>query len=876
MLLSLIGFAACNPTKDKWLNRNFHTLTGHFNVYFNGEQKLLDAINQIEATHVDNFDKVLEVFPMGTEESAKTAGNVLDEAIKKFSKTIQMHTIGSFTDDSYFAMAKCRFYKQDYFASIETFQYIIGKYKDGEFKDLSTCWIARNYMGMKKMGEAEALMGLLLANKQIKKEDYAVIYATAADISIKQEKLGPAIDQLKMALKGKLTKNQKIRYHYILGQLCLLTDRKPEATYFFNKVISYIPSYDFAFNANINLTRIYDLNDPRSIAKVKKNLRKMTTDDKNKDYLDQLYFELGKLDLIQKNTNEATKDFKKSVASSTKNKNQKGLSYYELAKLFFEQKDFKISQAYYDSTVLNLDKTHKQFEQINDTKIVLSDLINNLKVYEAEDSLQKLSVLSKDEIERKIDSWIAEVKRQEEIAAKEAKKNAKHAASIANNANLNPSIPAGIPGAGDNSWYFYNPTLMAAGRAEFFSNKKWGQRKNEDFWMIAAKEKTSVEADESPQDSSTLGSNQKKEIIDGKEIAAEPKVSNLTGDAERDNWIKNVPFSSSQKQRSNDRMIESLNNLGLIYYTRLKNPSESRKYFDILQKRFPISEYEPAAFYYLYKSNDELNNKKIAEENKQNLITNYPEHPYSLLVQNKTIQSSESSNNKELIAAYEKAYAAYLSGNYAEALQLKENIGKEFPGNVFNPKLDLLNAFIIGKTKDKEAFKKALTEVSTKHKGLDVAQTADDYLEVLNRAEKKSAFAAKNNGNAEPGFDLETETPYYYVLAIKNQKVDFNEFVSVYTNFNETYASEKSLRVNLMMSNEGYQLLVVREFANRKDAEEYFKTLQATDLKAKKLSYNEPSPEYIISTKNFRIVLKDKKVEKFAEFYKKQEESLKQ
>ncbi len=124
-------------------------------------------------------------------------------------------------------------------------------------------------------------------------------------------------------------------------------------------------------------------------------------------------------------------------------------------------------------------------------------------------------------------------------------------------------------------------------------------------------------------------------------------------------------------------------------------------------------------------------------------------------------------------------------------------------------------------------------------------------------------------------FDLETETPFYYVLAIKNTKLDFDMFVSEFTSFNEAYASENNLRVNAIMSNDGFQLITVREFQNQKAAFEYLKTIRATDFKTKKLAYTESTPEYIISTKNFRQVLKEKKVEKFADFYKKQEELLK-
>ena len=58
MVITFLGILACNPTKDKWLNRKFHTLTGHFNVYFNGEQKLLEAVLQMENTHQNNFEKL--------------------------------------------------------------------------------------------------------------------------------------------------------------------------------------------------------------------------------------------------------------------------------------------------------------------------------------------------------------------------------------------------------------------------------------------------------------------------------------------------------------------------------------------------------------------------------------------------------------------------------------------------------------------------------------------------------------------------------------------------------------------------------------------------------------------------------------------------
>jgi hypothetical protein len=208
-------------------------------------------------------------------------------------------------------------------------------------------------------------------------------------------------------------------------------------------------------------------------------------------------------------------------------------------------------------------------------------------------------------------------------------------------------------------------------------------------------------------------------------------------------------------------------------------------------------------------------------------------------------------------------------------MKLKSEIDKQFPGNNLKPKIDLLYAFCVGKTQNKEAFKKSLEDVSAIHKGLDVAKTADEYLEVINRQDKKDAFNGKDTSKLELEFDLETEVPFYYVVAFKDPKADVTEFVSQYANFNEAYSEENNLRVNSIMSNEGFQLITIREFPNRKSASDYIKILHSTDFKNKKLKYALATPEFIISTKNFRKVLKENKVEKFLEFYNKQEEQLK-
>lgn len=52
------------------------------------------------------------------------------------------------------------------------------------------------------------------------------------------------------------------------------------------------------------------------------------------------------------------------------------------------------------------------------------------------------------------------------------------------NNNINLTI-TNAANSGGNGFYFSNSSLVGAGTTEF--NRKWGQRKNTDFWRVAAK-----------------------------------------------------------------------------------------------------------------------------------------------------------------------------------------------------------------------------------------------------------------------------------------------------------------------------------------------------------------------------------------------------
>lgn len=879
---------SCNPTRDRWINRNWHTLTGHYNVYFNGEKKFNDAMETLEKGHQDDFTKLIEVFPYGDEAAQKGISGTMDDVTKKASLTIQLHNIGNFTDNAYLLLGKAQYFKRDYFAALEPFQYINAKYKDKGLRPVATSWVAKCYMGLNKEGEAEAIMGLLmnevdpiqlkgkLANApttqvKITNEDKSEIYATAAFIALKQKNYSKAIEKLTVANDFESRKPRRIRYTYLLAQLYQLQGKTKESNKYFKKILGMIAPYNFEFNASINIARSYDSTDKSAVRKVRRSLKRMLNDDKNDGLYDQIYYELGNLEKKERNLPMAVKYYKLSASKSVKNLNQKGLSFLSLATIYLEQPEYKLAQAYYDSAAGSFKKDYIDYDAIMAKKTVLSELISNLIVIETEDSLQKLSKLSKDQLEKKIDEWILAQKTASDIKAKADKKQKE----IDKSNELNQSAPAPSPAAGFGgdaaNWYFYNPAIIASGSQEFFSNKKWGQRANTDYWRIAAKEKeipppdpnavspTKSKSDSSSNDKSDSSSDTQEKRTDVKNTIS----------SNRKAWIANVPFTDEELQKSNEKILEAYYNIGLVYDEKLNDQREAANSFNDLLKRFEGNKYEPEVLYRLYKiySKHKLTLSK-AEECKSKLIAKYPQSPYALILQGKGTKTADSDPNKEVNRFYEKMYDVYENANYVEVKKMYLEARKKFPGNTIQAKFELLNAIAIGKSETLDNFKSALAGVIKEYPKTDVADKAQSILDAIKR-QAMAALPDSVRKELEPDFVIEPSGGQYYVFAMKNDKVDFTDLVAKFTQFNEEYHQFENLKSNTMISNEGYQLILVREFTDYNMGLAYLNDLEVIDYIKKQMKVETSYTHFIISVNNFKKLLKEQKLESYDKIFKK-------
>ena len=86
-------FEGCSTDKDTLINRQYHTLTAHFNVFFNGNESFNLGVSAINDKYKENYDEILPIYRYGDDKVLAPGKTYMETAQKKATKTIQKHEI---------------------------------------------------------------------------------------------------------------------------------------------------------------------------------------------------------------------------------------------------------------------------------------------------------------------------------------------------------------------------------------------------------------------------------------------------------------------------------------------------------------------------------------------------------------------------------------------------------------------------------------------------------------------------------------------------------------------------------------------------------------------------------------------------------------
>ena len=643
LVIILFGFS-CSTKKKNWTNRQYHNTTAKYNGYFNGNESLKYGIKKIHKNHRDDYSEIISVFPTGDLVKDGVGNSYMDKAIQKGSIVIQRHSIKvrgreycKWIDDSYLMVGKAYFYKGEFQEAIKTFSFIKNEYKNNPIRFEASLWLVRGYVEKGDFSSAEQELEELLTNKKLSNKLSKQLSLVAADLYIQKEDYKNAQEELLTATKTIKNKRRKVRLNYILAQLYDYSKNPSQAQKHYQIVLKSSPEYEMAFNAKMNLARSFDAADPDA-KKMKAKLLKMARDDKNKEYLDQIYFTIAEMEINSGDTASAIENYKLSALNSIENNSQKSLSFLALGKIHFSKGRYKLAYTNYDSTVFYMQDDFRLYEETNERYLVLKELVFNINTVEMEDSLQTLARLPKSEQKTIIESIIQAEIEKERRAAEE--KSLKQQLMYENNRNRGGREQFGNKTSGG-KWYFYNPATLSFGMSEF--RKKWGKRKLEDDWRRKDKKNT-VNFEEDTTETTT--------ITEKTENNKDPKY-----------YISQLPNSAEDFYASDTKIKEALYQLGVIYKMDLNRTKLSNDNFLSIFKRYPGDKhYSPLALYNVYVNHQQTKNKK-AQKIKSILTTQYPNSLYSQMLSTPNYNMGKITSKDTLELNYQEIFLLIILGN---------------------------------------------------------------------------------------------------------------------------------------------------------------------------------------------------------------------
>ncbi len=883
-LLAVLVLTSCSTKRNKWNRRVYHNLTSHYNVWWNGDQSVKEGEKSLKEAVKDDYTVILPVFNYGTKENALSLNSNMDRAIEKASISIQRHSMRfggkeyvKWIDDSYLIMAIANFYKQEYIPARRTFDFVTNSYKYNDITHTSNLWLAKTYIETQQFPKAEAILqSLIVTTSQTDKMPKYVrnnLDLVLADFYIKQKQYDNAVKYLKSALLKNLDRDTRVRTMFILGQIYEYQNDNMRATEQFEAVIKRHPNYEMTFEAQMNLAKCHNAGDTASIMKM---FWKMLDDSKNTEYKDRIYFAMSDVALRENNEPLGIKYLRNSVATSKNNPRQKVKSSLKAATMLFDNKEYVLSQAYYDTVVMTMDATYPEYDSILNLSVVLTDLVDNLSVYQLQDSLLRLADMDSVSRNKVIAQVIEEYKAEQERLQKEKELQEQLALLGGDERVATPDMSTTT--SSTPSWYFYNQTSLTRGATEF--RNKWGNRQLEDFWFISNKQSMMTEEELEQQELLDYFTKEELATLSEEEIEEllEKRKNEMPVDTAQYQptdigyYLQQIPFTVKQKEEANEMILQALNNIGYIYYDNLEDYKNSIDAYTELNDRYPENEYELTSWYYLYKMYNERKEYDKAEYYKNLILNKYPDSNQSKIIIDPEYFIKEQEKGMESSNLYSKTFDAYKKGQFQRVRMNVEKARELCPNDtLLMPRFEFLDAISLGQLEVVDSMAYALYRLVQKYPESSIKPHA---MEVLLKANEmynlglpvESARPKEKEPEKEYPYNYDPDEEYYVMVVCNTKNVRINPLKVRLSDFNKENFRMLQLEIKNVMLNKQESIVTIEEFENRAKAEDYKTAMFLTDY----LFGGIKEDQYkvlLISKTNYPIFYSKKNVEEYIEFW---------
>ena len=771
MIAMLVILAACSNKTNTARSRFWQSFTTKYNVYFHGKTNYDEQLKAMMDAYEDDYSQHLYMHPAEARSNPKAPqpSGSFERTIEKMEKAITLHSIkkkpkrksgknkdpkyqewlardeyNPYLHNAWYLLAKAQYMKGDFLDAAATFRYI-ARHFTWKTDLVQECQVreALCYCAMGWPAEADNVLSHVHMDEITNKRVRALANAAFADYHIKAQNPEQAIPYLAKAVKG-FKGNDKVRMSFLLGQLYEDIGDKHNAYLAFKQAGSSSGStYRTKFNARIKQSAVYE---GANIASEVKALKRMTRYDRNKDYLDQVYYAIGNLYLSHGDTLSAIENYRLAAEKSTRNGVDKAISQLTLGGIYFNRRQYDLAQECYAEAIPLVNEDYPNYKMLKKRSDVLDELAVYSQNVTLQDSLLKLASMTPEEQKAVIAKIIEDLKKQEKEEAERAAREEYLAQQDAKGSQLRDkgNAPSTYTMNTDNSWYFYNTPTKQAGKTQF--QKLWGSRKLEDNWR--RRNKTTFSFNDEEADSALMALADSVVIDEnGDTVKVDIEALKRAEDPHFEEfYLKQIPKTEEEIASAHEIIQEGLYNMGTILKDKMEDYDAAAFEYKELLENYPDNTYRLDVFYSMYMMFMRNGQEADAAPYRDSILINFPESKYGMAMQDPNYLENLKNMNRDQEQMYEAAYANYLANNHQGVHDAYAEMMRKYPLSKIMPKFMFIDALTYLTEKNHDKFKETLKDMLQRYPETDITPVASEIVKQLNQGRRLEGGGSNMRG----------------------------------------------------------------------------------------------------------------------------------
>ena len=901
--------AGCSMHKNTSTNRFWQSFTAKYNTYYNGSQAYIDGTQEKEKGNKDNYTEMLPLFPVGNKNSRALGKGNFDRTIEKMEKTIKQHSIKAkpewkksrrktakdkewlgrreynpFLWKAWLMMGQAQYQKGEFEEAAATFSYMSRLYlTQPQQNGIARAWLARCYAELDWLYDAEDVIRNM-SRDSIHYKAQNDWDAALASYYLKSGEFEKAVPYLRKTIRHEHHRIQKAREWFLMGQVQSTMGNREEAYKAYQKVIRQNPPYELEFNARIAQTEVMAKGNYK---KMINRLKRMARSDNNKDYLDQVYYAIGNIYLMQNDTARAIGAYEKGNEKATRSGIEKGVLLLKLGDLYWIKEKYNDAQRCYGEAIGLLDKERKDYEELSKRSKILDELVPHTDAIHLQDSLQELANMPEKErlaaIDRVIEALKKKEKEERDKALEAEVEKAQQKQGAVGNRNQKPTTNTQQPTAKDGQWYFYNQMTVNQGKQTF--QKQWGKRENADDWQRANKTVVgNLNMEESAEPTDSLDQAMENPDADATVLSDSIAENTAIDDSlandphNREYYLAQIPFTEEQKTASNAIIMDGLYNSGVIFKDKLENFGLAKKQLERLTIQYPEYEQMDKAWYHLFLLYSRMGDTQQAENCLTLMKDNFPESELTILLTNPYFEENARFGEHLEDSIYGVTYEAFKEDRH-EVISANAKLSAErFPLGENRPKFIFINGLSMLNQGDAKGCISELKTVVEKYPKSEVSEMAGMIIKGIQEGRSLSGgsfdiddfwshrdITLAQDSTSRDTLSADRNVPFLFILIYQPDSVNENQLLIEMARFNFSNFLVRNFDLEVE-HHQGFSRMIIRGFMSFDEAQQYARQLWKSEKISAMLRH---CRNLIISEHNLTLIGTRYSYKDYDEYYQK-------